>query len=98
MIKVLEEQMWTEEGINKNPVNDQGKSHWRESWIDEIKLMMKSRNIVACSNQNRELSVTKNKNIIEHARIFAENIEDNNEILTIINHVRMFKKLSYHAN
>ena len=74
-------------------MNDRDESHWIESWIDEVKLMMKSRNTAVHSNQNSELSATKNKIIIECAREFSERIEYNKETLTILNHMRMFKKV-----
>ena len=36
-IKVLEEQMWVEGGLNCDPVNNKSDSYWTDSWIDEIK-------------------------------------------------------------
>ena len=45
MIRVLEEQIWVESGLNKNLINNNKKQYWTTSWIDKVKEHLKQKYI-----------------------------------------------------
>jgi len=93
MINALEEQMWVEGGINKNVVNDLGKSYWTESWIDEVCSDMKKRNIRLISKTMSEFRITSNKTIMQYAREYTSKSSNETIVLKLINHVRLYKRV-----
>ena len=92
-IKVLEEQIWVEGGLNKDPVNNRSKSYWTESWIDEIGQHLKKRNMIVFSKQNKEMKITKNKTIMDYALMCSDKILNDASVLEHVNHVRLHKKV-----
>ena len=93
MINALEEMMWVEGGLNKDIINDENESFWTESWVDEIKEIMKQRKIILCSEMKNEFRVTRNKSIMAYAREYVENVNTTKDTMKLINHVRLYKKV-----
>ena len=82
-----------EGGLNKSIINDENESYWTESWLDEIKEIMRQRKIVLYSDLSEEFKVTKNKLIMEYACEYVANERKPADILKLINHVRLYKRV-----
>ena len=92
MADALEEQMWVESGLNKNPINAKGKPFWPESWIDKSNGMLLSRQIKIITKKHRERHITKNRAIIEYAIEYSTDKQNKSKVLKLINRARLFKK------
>ena len=93
MINALEEMMWVEGGLNKSIINDKNESYWTESWLDEIKEIIRQRKIALYSDLSEEFKVTKNKSIMEYAYEYVVNEKKSTDTLKLINHVRLYKRV-----
>ena len=93
MIAVLEEQIWVEEGRNQHPINHKKEMYWTPSWVDEIKKIMETRDMTLQNYNNRSFVITKNKTIMEFAVVHADKVMNNQKLLKLINHVRLFKEV-----
>ena len=91
IINLLEELMWVEAGLNDDIINNFEEPHWTESWIDEIKNIMRKRNIHLHSEKLNEFKITKNKTLMIYAREYVREETKDIEIIKLLNHVRLYK-------
>ena len=87
--------MWVEAGLNKSIMNkkEKEKSHWSESWIDEIKGILSKENIVVCKPKSKEKKITSNRTMMEHTREYVKENQMKDQVLELLNHVRLHKQV-----
>jgi len=94
ILTINEEQAEWEYGYNTNihQINSEYKFN-KLTWNDEIGEMLRSRKMKITDHQNMIAKVTTNKSIMEYAIKYVSQTNKSHNIISIINHVRIYKQM-----
>ena len=81
MIVVLEEQIQVEERRNQYPINHKKEIYWTPLWVDKIKKIMKTRDMILHIYNNRSFVITKNKTMMDFAVVYADKVKNDQKLL-----------------
>ena len=84
-----------ESGIENEIVKRNLKPYWTTTWINKFQEECIKWKIVIVNEKTKEVKVTKNKLLMEHAVQYVEERRCSKEVIGLLNHVWLLKKYFY---
>ena len=60
--------------------------------MNKVREECDKRMIRIANDEKKEVRITKNESLIEHAALYVEEKKQNKKVIQLINHMRIFKK------